>query len=169
MAASETATRTRDMPEWKCHVVDDDLFCPHSLQLADFTGDGRLDIFVGEMELGENKSPTHSVYSNQGTFEETVIARDRPTHEAKAVDMNGDGRMDIVGKSSGPSRHVDLWLNTISQRDIENESVGSDAGQPAISSKGRLRFSDRPLRSNRSIETLQIRDAYEIDGESSTQ
>lgn len=126
-----------DPPEWECHVVDDDLFCPHSLQLADFTGDGRLDIFVGEMGLGENESPTHSVYSNQGdgTFERNVIARNIPTHEAKAVDMNGDGRIDIVGKSYGPTRHVDLWWNTTSQQDVVSETIAVDAGRPETSSK----------------------------------
>lgn len=119
-----------DPPEWECHVVDDDLFCPHSLQLADFNGDGRLDIFVGEMGLEENESPTHSVYNNRGdgTFERTVIARNIPIHEAKAVDMNDDGRIDIVGKSYGPTHRVDLWWNTISQQDVVSGSVGVDAG-----------------------------------------
>lgn len=113
-----------DPPDWECHLVDDDLFCPHSLQLADFTGDDRLDIFVGEMGPGENDSPTHSVYVNRGdgTFEQNVIARGVPTHEARAVDMNGNGRTDIVGKSYGPTHHVDLWHNMSSEQENEGDT-----------------------------------------------
>ena len=102
-----------DPPEWSCRSIDDDLFCPHSLQLADFTGDGTLDVFVGEMGLGENDSPTHSVYVNRGdgTFERVVVSRGIPTHEAKAVDADGDGLPDVVGKSYGPTTAVDAWFN----------------------------------------------------------
>lgn len=124
-----------DPPEWECHVLDEELFCPHSLQLADFTGEDRLDVFVGEMGLGENESPTHRVYVNQGDgrFEGTVVSRGVPTHEAKAVDVDGDGRADVVGKSYGPTHHVDLWRHTASQRADERESVDVEDGQPTVS------------------------------------
>jgi len=102
-----------DPTDWSCTVVDEDRFCPHSLELADFTGDGTLDIFVGEMGLGEHESPTHCVYRNQGdgSFEHVVVDRGTPTHEARVTDMTGDGRPDIVGKSYGPECHVDIWYN----------------------------------------------------------
>ena len=48
-----------DPPDWTPHVLDEDLFCPHSLQVADFTGDGLPDIYVAEMGLGENDEPLH--------------------------------------------------------------------------------------------------------------
>lgn len=100
-------------PTWDSVVLADDLFCPHSIQLADFTGDGTLDIYVAEMGLGENRSPKHVVFVNHGggEFVETVIDRGTATHEAKVVDLTGDGRPDIVGKSYGPDHHVDVWYN----------------------------------------------------------
>ncbi|MEF8802425.1 FG-GAP repeat domain-containing protein [Natronomonas sp.] len=103
-----------DPPDWTAHILRDDLYCPHSVQLADFDGNGRLDIYVAEMGLGEHDSEAeHLLFRNQGNgrFEETVIERGVPTHEAKAVDIDGDGRIDIVGKSYEPNTHVDVWYN----------------------------------------------------------
>ena len=100
-------------PAWDATFLKDDLFCPHSLEIADFTGDGRPDIFVGEMGLGSNDDPQLLVYLNQGAgrFEERVIDRGIPTHQARVVDVDGNGRPDIVGKSYGPECHVDVWYN----------------------------------------------------------
>ncbi|WP_254547476.1 FG-GAP repeat domain-containing protein [Halomarina pelagica] len=104
-----------DGPDWTPHVLRDDMYCPHSLQVGDLTGDGRPDIYVGEMGLGENGDPEHVVFRNRGdgAFEEVVVERGVPTHEAKLADMNGDGRLDVVGKSYGPTHHVDVWYNEI--------------------------------------------------------
>lgn len=55
----ETTIFWYDNPGGECHIVNGDLFCSHNLQLADFTGNGQLDIFVDEMGLGENKLPTY--------------------------------------------------------------------------------------------------------------
>ena len=102
-----------DPPDWEGTILEDDLYCPHSLQVADFTGNGLPDIYVGEMGLGTNEKPKHIVFANhgEGAFEKHVIANGVPTHEAKAVDLTGDGRPDIVGKSYGPDHHVDVWYN----------------------------------------------------------
>ncbi|AJF27807.1 hypothetical protein SG26_17305 (plasmid) [Haloarcula sp. CBA1115] len=92
-------------------VLKDDLFCPHSLQTADLTGNGYPDIYVGEMSLGENASPEQLVFENlgDGEFRDHTVVSGIPTHEAQLVDMNGDGKLDIVGKSYGPAHHVDVW------------------------------------------------------------
>jgi hypothetical protein len=123
-----------DPDDWTCTFIDDDLFCPHSLQLADFTGDGTLDVFVGEMGLGENGSPTHSVYANRGdgSFDKRVIGRGVATHEARVADMTGNGQPDIVGKSYGPDHHIDVWYNTfpVSQREGSPARSGSSATRP---------------------------------------
>lgn len=94
-------------------VLEDDLFCPHSLQLADFDGDDRLDIYVAEMGLGENEDPRHLVFRNNGdgTFERELVASGVATHQAQAVDVDDDGRVDVVGKTYGPETHVDVWYN----------------------------------------------------------
>jgi len=102
-----------DPPDWTPHPLDTDLFCPHSLQVTDFTGSGTMDIYVAEMGLGINKDPEHFVFRNLGggEFERELIFSGIPTHEAKAVDLTNNGRPDLVGKSYTPDHHVDIWYN----------------------------------------------------------
>lgn len=102
-----------DPPDWEPNFLKQELFCPHSLQVADFSGNGWPDIYVGEMGLDKNKTPQHFLFLNRGhgEFEERTIATGVATHEAKAVDLTGNGRPDIVGKSYGPDHHVDVWYN----------------------------------------------------------
>ena len=83
-------------------------------QDADFDGNGSLDIYIAEMGLGENdETAQHVLFRNQGggEFRETVVESGIPTHEAKAVDVNGDGHTDLIGKSFEPNAHVDVWYN----------------------------------------------------------
>ena len=100
-------------PDWEPRVLRDDLFHPHSLEIADFDGDGRPDIFVAEMGLGRNPDPRMLIFLNRGAgrFDEFLVQRGVPTHEAKVADLTGDGRPDIVGKPYDPERHVDVWFN----------------------------------------------------------
>jgi len=100
-------------PDFEPVVLRDDLFHPHSLEIADFDGDGRPDIFVAEMGLGRNPDPRMFVFRNRGGghFEEVLIHHGTPTHEAKAADLTGNGRPDIVGKPYKPERHIDVWFN----------------------------------------------------------
>lgn len=100
-------------PDWTPHILREDLFHPHSLALADFTGDQTLDIFVGEMGLGKKPDPNLVVFTNRGDgqFQPFIVSTGIPTHEAKVADLNGDGRPDIIGKPYFPEKHIDLWLN----------------------------------------------------------
>lgn len=100
-------------PDYHPTLLRDDLFNPHSLEIADFDGDGRPDIFVAEMGLGRNPNPRMFVLLNRGggQFEHVLIQEGVPTHEAKVADIDGDGRPDIVGKPYSPERHIDVWFN----------------------------------------------------------
>jgi len=101
-----------DQPDWSVTLLHDDLSNPHTLQVADFDGDGSPDVFVAEMGLEPGHDPRRILFRNDGTgtFETEVLGTGIPTHEAKAVDLDGDGRIDIVGKAY-TERHVDAWFN----------------------------------------------------------
>ena len=103
-----------DPPDWEPHIISDNLYCPHTVQIADFDGTGAPDIYVAEMGLGENdESAQHICFRNQGDgeFREEIVETGIPTHEAKAADVTGNGRPDIIGKSFEPNAHVDVWYN----------------------------------------------------------
>lgn len=100
-----------DGTAWTPTVLHDRLSNPHSLGVADFDGDGRPDVYVAEMGL-QTASPRQFVFRNRGDgFEPTLVGEGVPTHEATVVDVDGDGRPDIVGKSYHPAEHVDVWYN----------------------------------------------------------
>jgi len=100
-------------PRWRPHLLADNLFHPHSLQIADFSGNGLPDILVGEMGLGENPNPRLIIYRNLGDceFEPVVISEGIATHEAKVVDLTGNGRPDIISKDYAEQGRVDIWWN----------------------------------------------------------
>jgi hypothetical protein len=121
-----------DPPSWKITLLHDDLYNPHTVQTADFDGDGHTDIYVAEMGLGDYEDAAHYVFKNSGdsslAFQKHEIECGIPTHEAKAVDLNGDGRPDIVGKGYADT-HVDIWYNeTEPGGETERDSGSSKRG-----------------------------------------
>ena len=99
---------------WVEHPVENGtLEGAHSLQVADFDGDGELDILTAEMHTSLEKRVL--VYLNRkGAFEPRVPAR-TGSHNMRAGDIDGDGDIDIVGKNyGGPGRVIEMWENQTS-------------------------------------------------------
>ncbi len=100
-------------PGWEPTLLGDNFFHPHSLEVADFDGNGLLDIFVGEMGLGGYATAREVVFRNQGggKFKMEVVGH-LPTHGAKVADITGNGLPDIIGKPYDAGRdQVDLLIN----------------------------------------------------------
>ncbi len=95
---------------WTEHVLDQQLLDPHSLQVADLCGNGRLDLFVGEIGVKQRYTeapPRLFIYENDGRggFRRHVLDTGTGTHNAWLADMDGDGRLEIVGRPlHGPER-----------------------------------------------------------------
>jgi hypothetical protein len=86
----------------------------HSLEILDFDGDGRLDIFCAEMRLGKNPDAKTWILlgNNEGNFKEVVVASGYGLHESKIADLDGDGDFDILGKPyNWQAPRLDIWLN----------------------------------------------------------
>ncbi len=99
---------------WERHVVADDYEGVHSLQVADFNGDERPDVFAAEMHTTSEKRIAIFIQGDTpDDWTEHILARSG-SHNAKVADLNEDGRPDVAGKNfqAGdlPLR-VDLWLN----------------------------------------------------------
>lgn len=118
-----------DDEPWDVDIVfpaKDDYRAMHSLALADFDGDGQLEIFTAEMEHGKTdgveRTPRWFLVSYEdGEWErEVILDKNLGTHCAMALDVDGDGDLDIVGKSwhanevngVDGNNHVDLLTNT---------------------------------------------------------
>lgn len=116
------------------NTVDHD----HSLEVQDINGDGALDIFTAEMRLNDN-NPDAKMWvfygHGDGTFTEDVLAEGIGAHEAKVADLNGDGRLDILGKPyNWETPRLDLWFNVSlgNFADWERTVVDADKGARAV-------------------------------------
>ena len=98
-------------PEWTAQTTidPDDLDGNHTLEVADFDGDGQLDVMAAEMHIGGGRV---LVYTNDdGAWTRHVVSTDG-SHNARIVDLDGDGRPDIVGKNFDGAKAVEAWINT---------------------------------------------------------
>jgi hypothetical protein len=102
--------------EWIAHKLADIHF-GHSLQIADFDGDGNLDILCAEQRL-DGANPESKAYifygDGKGNFTKTVVpgSEGLDFHEAKVVDLDGNGRLDIVAKPYNyGSPRIDIFMN----------------------------------------------------------
>ena len=92
----------------------------HSLQVADIDGDGHLDIFAAEMakwtesaKTPDNPKATAWIFygDGEGHFRKTIFATGIGFHEARAADLDGDGRIDILDKPyNWETPRIDVWL-----------------------------------------------------------
>ncbi len=95
---------------WQEHVLASDLVDPHSLIVADFTGDGLLDICVIEMDFTDRPQAILFVNKGRGKFETHVVDEGVGSHDAKLIRINGKPAVvgkPFVGKFLG---EVHLWV-----------------------------------------------------------
>ena len=82
---------------------------PMSLDVADFDGDGDLDVVVGEHNLADPASARLLLFLNDdgrgGRWTTKVLATGDEHHDgALAVDIDGDGDIDVVSIGWGHPR-----------------------------------------------------------------
>ncbi len=111
----EWRSKGRNEGTWFPRIILEELWNAHTLEIADFNGDGHADIFVAEMRIsGENPDATMRLLLGDGTgnFQDYVISTGFGNHESRMVDLNGNGLYDIVGKPyNWKAPRLDIFIN----------------------------------------------------------
>lgn len=98
---------------WEEHVLEDFLLDAHTLAVGDVTGNGALDVVVGEIGLADEKRgyrfrpPRIVLFANMGDagFGRYVLDEGTGIHDGVLADVDGTGRPVLVGKPlHGPER-----------------------------------------------------------------
>jgi hypothetical protein len=103
---------------WTGHdLLGQDVKHGHSLAVADVDGDGKLDVFCGEMRkwTAGDDNPAAKMWlflgDGKGGFTRSEIASGYGVHEARVGDLNGDGLPDILAKPyNWETPRIDAWL-----------------------------------------------------------
>ena len=99
---------------WNSKILIERVMDGHSIGVLDFNGDGHLDIFTAEMQLGKNPEPKTRILlgDGKGDFKEMLVHTGFGLHESVLVDLNGDGLLDILGKPyTWQAPRLDIWIN----------------------------------------------------------
>lgn len=98
-------------PTWVEHIIEpESLKGAHSLEVADFDGDGDPDVFVGEMNTGGGRVMVYENRDNSDRWKRNILAS-TGTHNAIVRDVNGDSKPDIIGKNYTKTKVVEIWQN----------------------------------------------------------
>lgn len=97
---------------WAEHVIEADVEAVHHfVGVADFNGDGLLDVAAAEMEQGDDPDEV-KIYINGGAgrkWTKEVLAT-TGSHSMRIVDIGNDGAPDLFGGNHGAAK-VELWRN----------------------------------------------------------
>lgn len=101
-----------EAPDWKEHVIHPTLAGPHCLATGDIDGDGDPDLVTCAKD---DRVAAWFENDGRGGFATHIIAVDQAAYDIRLIDMNGNGRLDVL-IAGQESRNV-VWLeNPASQQ-----------------------------------------------------
>ena len=93
-------------PEFTRIEIDAEIGNPHSLAVADLDGNGSQDVICGEAK--PDGDVVAYINDGKGNFTRRVIAGNQASYDIRIVDMDGDGKPDIL-LAGASSRNI-VWF-----------------------------------------------------------
>lgn len=123
-------------PNWKRQEIavgdSGELRGNHTLEVADFDGDGGTDLLLGEMHTGAKRVMIYHNL-NRGTSWKRILLSNQGTHNARIADLNGDGKPDVVGKNYDGAKKLEAWLSRTIITSAPNITLMVNAKSPPLS------------------------------------
>lgn len=129
-----------DQP-WQMHIVDDQFVGADGVRLGDINDDGHLDIVTGWEESGVVR-----VYFNPGPtrckskWNAVTVGKAPNVEDAVFVDLDEDGRLDVVSSSEGQTMSHRVHWAPNSIKDLPNEAKWKTEIIPSTSGLTRWMF-----------------------------
>lgn len=110
----------------------------HGLMPVDFDGDGDLDVFVGSMSGSQPPYPPVTIFENAdakgGQWVQHAMGASGAAHNGWCADLNGDARVDIVGKHWASDKSgFEVWYNTLGPVSTVPFNIATTLQQGSIS------------------------------------
>ena len=119
-----------DTNSWKCHTIDNSSSGADGVKLADVNEDGLLDITTGWEEGGITKLYLHPGVDNvKQEWPSVIVGKTANVEDAVFVDMDNDGRLDIVSCTESNSKKI--FVHFATEGDLLNSAAWSQKILPA--------------------------------------
>ena len=123
---------------WPRHVVDAGSRGADGVRLADVDGDGRADIVTPWEEGGEVRVALRPAGNPAGPWPSVTVGRVAAPEDAVAVDLDGDGRLEILSGSEGAGGR--LSVHHLVAPDADPRDAANWATVPLGDSVGRQKY-----------------------------
>jgi hypothetical protein len=113
-------------PSWTEHVIDDDAGYTHTVEIGDIDLDGANDLYVGVMHWAGSHD-VRILLGDGGTTWTPIVLASSGTHNGRLVDLDGDGRLDMLGKNFDEAKQVEVWWNRARVAPATSEPTSASA------------------------------------------
>lgn len=120
--------RTTVAEEWTRHTIDDRYRGADGVRLADVDHDGLLDVVTPWEEGGRVTVAFDRGLDATPRWEAITVGREKSVEDAVAVDLDGDGRMEVVAAAEGKAKVIRVFAQDGSPTKWRGGEIGNSRG-----------------------------------------